>query len=183
MAVITGSLLTAPYLSFALPKMDGNPGSCKDTGKRSGEGGLMVNKCCWSEQVKPGTGAGGGDKVFYCQECEDGGTRGYINCTDPEQDRDKGRSLPPMSGNLNNGQISDDPVISNNGNSIPNSIPKGGLDGGFEQLQTNNNIIQSTTTPDPGKDKNNIPTTEDQTENQTESLSSIKERLIASSIV
>lgn len=78
--------------------------------------------------MKPGTGAGGTDKEFYCKDCEDGGMRGYINCTDQElQYRDKGISLPPMSGNLNNGQISYDSLTSNNDNPNLSTVPKGGL--------------------------------------------------------
>jgi hypothetical protein len=174
-AIIITSVILAPSFSLALPNREGKPGACNDTGRHSGPNGLMVVKCCWSETVKPGTGAGGTNKEFYCQECEDGGTRGYINCGDPElQYRNGGKPLPPLSGTINNGQISDDSLTSNNDNPNSGIGPKGGLAGGFDDIQSNNNnIIQST--PDSDADESTTVTTntpQDRTSNvQTENAS------------
>jgi hypothetical protein len=41
-------------------------------------------ECCWDERVPPGTGVYGRDFEIYCSTCENGGTRGMINCSDPE---------------------------------------------------------------------------------------------------
>ncbi len=150
-ALVLVMIASLPIVN-ALPKMDPeDPGICLDTGKKSGSVGAAVFKCCWHELVSPGTGGVGEnlDKEEYCMECEDGGTRGYINCTDPElQYRDGGKPLPPLSGTINNGQISDNPLTSNNDNPNPGIAPKGGLAGGIENLQSNNNMIQAS--PDSG---------------------------------
>lgn len=117
----------------ALPKMDpGDPGICIDTGKKQGPNGAAVVNCCWHESVPPGTGGLGEnlDKEEYCMECEDGGTRGYINCTDPElqyrDDGNSGKPRPSLSDTLNNGQISDDPQAEEDRN--PNISPTDGIE-------------------------------------------------------
>lgn len=130
------AMMASPSIVNALPKMDpGDPGVCLDTGKKQGPNGAAVFQCCWHESVPPGTGGLGEnlDKEEYCMECEDGGTRGYINCTDPElQYRDGGsggKPRPSISDTLNNGQISDDPVTSNSGGNInPQITSNGGLE-------------------------------------------------------
>jgi hypothetical protein len=130
----------------ALPKMDpGDPGICIDTGKKQGPNGAAVVNCCWHESVPPGTGGVGEnlDKEEYCMECEDGGTRGYINCTDPElqyrDDGSSGKPRPSLSDTLNNGQISDDPQVEANGN------PATSANAGVEDDTLNDN----------GKNRNN----------------------------
>ncbi|HYG00356.1 MAG TPA: hypothetical protein VD815_09700 [Candidatus Saccharimonadales bacterium] len=139
------ALVYSPITTYALPNREGKPGSCYPTGQQTGPHGAQVVKCCWQEQVPPGTGAGGTDREYYCQECEDGGTRGYVNCTDPElQYREGSKPFPPLSGNINDGQISDAPLTGNNDNPNLGIAPKGGLAGGIEDLQSNNNIIQAT---------------------------------------
>ncbi|WP_415311994.1 hypothetical protein [Candidatus Nitrosocosmicus sp. FF01] len=115
------AMVASPPIVYALPKMDpGDPGICIDTGKKQGPNGAAVFNCCWHESVPPGTGGVGEnlDKEEYCMECEDGGTRGYINCTEPElQYRDGGsddKPRPPISDTLNNGQIFDDTQAEDN---------------------------------------------------------------------
>ena len=128
------SLVSSPPIVNALPKMDpGDPGICNDTGKKQGPLGAAVVKCCWHESVPPGTGGIGEnlDKEEYCMECEDGGTRGYINCTDPElQYRDGGKPVPQLSDTINSGQISDDPEAGDDRN--PSIPPTEGVNDGSE---------------------------------------------------
>jgi hypothetical protein len=75
-----------------------------------------------------------------------------------------------LSGTINNGQISDDPLTSNNDNPNPGIASKGGLAGGIENLQSNNNMIQAS--PDSGEDGSTT-ATEDEAKNlpQTENVS------------
>ncbi|WP_458745976.1 hypothetical protein [Candidatus Nitrosocosmicus sp. T] len=77
-------------LSITLSNVDAVPNksndketTCKSTGKESANG-LEIVECCWFDFVKPGTGFGGGSVEEYCSECEDGGSRGKINCSEPE---------------------------------------------------------------------------------------------------
>ena len=177
--VLIVAVASSPSVTFALPKMDvGDPGNCVGSGEFGGPNGLEVVDCCWFEKVDPGSGGYGPDKSqeLYCMNCQDGGDRGYINCTDPElQYRDGGKPLPPLSGTINNGQISDDPANSNNNDSPnPGIGPKGGLAGGIDDIQSNDNIIQSP--PDSDADESTTVTTNTQdrtsdvqTENTSES--------------
>jgi hypothetical protein len=75
--------LTFSY-AYAVPNLSNDPGStCQSTGKKS-DNGLELVECCWTAKVKPGTGLFGNDFEIYCSECENGGSRGNINCSDPE---------------------------------------------------------------------------------------------------
>lgn len=141
----------------ALPKMDpGDPGICIDTGKKQGPNGAAVVNCCWHESVPPGTGGIGEnlDKEEYCMECEDGGTRGNINCTDPElQYRDggsDGKPRPHLSDTLNNDQISDDPQAGDNQN--PGTSSTEGVEVGMsnDNNEDGNNEDTSNTIPTKG---------------------------------
>lgn len=108
-----------------------------DMGKKQGSLGAAVFKCCGHESVPSGTGGVGEnlDKEEYCIECEDGGTRGYINCTDPElQYRDGGKPVPPLSYTINNGQIYDDPEAGDDRN--PGIPPTGGVE---DETENNEN--------------------------------------------
>ena len=151
------TVASSPSVTFALPKMDaGDPGGCTETGDFAGPNGLAVINCCWYEKVEPGTGGYGPDKSqeMYCMNCEDGGDRGNINCSDPElQYRQGGKPLPPISGTIDNGQISDDPSTSNNDNQNPDIAPKGGLTDRIDDLQSsNNNILEAIPESNEGDD-------------------------------
>jgi len=149
------AMVANPSIVSALPKMDpGDPGICLDTGKKQGPNGVAVVKCCWHESVPPGTGGVGEnlDKEEYCMECEDGGTRGYINCTEPElqyrDDVSDGKPRPSLSDTLNNGQISDDPQTGDNRNPATSPSNEVGDDtsndnNGNDNSDDNSNTITS----------------------------------------
>ncbi len=83
-ATFAAALICSPIITFAVPnRSNSGLASCTSTGKNS-PGGLSLVQCCWHESVPKGTGFEGGDKEMYCSDCENGGTRGYINCSDPE---------------------------------------------------------------------------------------------------
>ena len=96
--IVSISLLNA----YAVPNLSNEKSTqCLPTGKKSANG-LELVECCWAVFVKPGTGFQGGDVELYCSECENGGTRGYINCSEPELDYRKApttdESTPPKDG-------------------------------------------------------------------------------------
>jgi hypothetical protein len=65
------------------------------------------------------------DKEEYCIKCEGWRTRGHINCTGPELKYcDGGKPLSLLLGPLNNGQISVDPLTSDNTDVSPEIYPK-----------------------------------------------------------
>ena len=177
--VLIVAVASSPSVTSALPKWDlDDPASCSNLSSE-GPTGLPLFKCCWYEKVPPGTGGVGEEKdqEIYCSECEDSDD-GWISCTDPElQYRDGGgKPLPPLSGTINNGQISDDPSSSNNNdNPNPGIGPKGGLAGAIDDIQSNNNIIPAP--PDADADESTTVTTNTpqdrtsdiQTENTSES--------------
>jgi hypothetical protein len=81
-------LISSPSSTFSAPWDGRSAGSvvCDSTGGQSANG-LALVECCWHEKVTPGTGDPrfeNADYERYCSECEDGGTRGKINCSDPE---------------------------------------------------------------------------------------------------
>ncbi len=177
--VLVVAVASSPSVTSAIPNRSNDTNAwCLPTGNSTANGGEEV-ECCWAEKVPPGTGGiGDNNYELYCSNCENGGTRGNINCSDPElQYRQEGKPLPPISGTINNGPISDDPASSNNNdNSNPGIGPKGGLAGGIDDIQSNNNnIIQSP--PDSDADESTTvttntpqdPTSEVQTENASES--------------
>jgi hypothetical protein len=176
--VLIIAVASSPSITSAIPNRSNDTNAwCSPTGNSTANGGEEV-ECCWAEKVTPGTG-GVGDNNYetYCSNCENGGTRGNINCSDPElQYRQIGKPLPPISGTINSGQISDDTINSNNNdNPNPDMGPNEGLERGSDDIQRNNNNIQSP--PDSEADESTIVTTntprdqspEVQTENTSES--------------
>jgi hypothetical protein len=78
-SVLVIALIYAPSSTFSVPNL-ANTGNatCKPAGKSAA--GLQLKKCCWqTTEGYPGTRK----DVTYCSTCEDGGTRGMINCTEP----------------------------------------------------------------------------------------------------
>jgi hypothetical protein len=107
--VLIVAVATSPSVTSAIPnRSNEHYATCLPTGNPTGNGGQEV-QCCWLEKVPPGTGGvGNGDWEEYCSNCENGGTRGNINCSDPElQYRQGGKPLPPITGTINNGPNSD----------------------------------------------------------------------------
>jgi hypothetical protein len=79
MSVLVIALIYAPSSTFSVPNFDQYDSRCKPTGKNSAAG-LQLSKCCWTTtEGYPGTRK----EVTYCSTCENGGTRGMINCTEP----------------------------------------------------------------------------------------------------
>jgi hypothetical protein len=77
-------LFYSPHTTYAVPNMSNDHSTnCTSTGKHS-QNGLMLVKCCWYnyEDILKDTN----NKVKYCSTCEDGGTRGKINCTEPAKE-------------------------------------------------------------------------------------------------
>ena len=193
--VLVVAVASSPSITSAIPNRSNDADAwCSPTFNETANGGEEV-QCCWYEQVPPGTGWNETDSELYCSNCENGGTRGNINCSDPElqyrqvgkplppisgtinngQNPDGGKPLPPISGTINNGQISDDSITSNNNdNPNPGMGFNEGLEGGSDDIQRNNNNIQSP--PDSEADESTTVTTntpqdqspEVQTENTSE---------------
>ena len=70
--------------AYAVPNLSNSPEAyCNSTGEQSPNGLEMV-RCCWWVAVEPGKGYEGTGDEYYCSECENGGSRGYINCSEPE---------------------------------------------------------------------------------------------------
>jgi hypothetical protein len=158
--VLVVAVASSPSVTSAIPNRSNDTDAwCSPTGNSTANGGEEV-ECCWAEKVTPGTGgAGDNDHEIYCSACENGGTRGNINCSDPElQYRQVGKPLPPLSDTIDNAPLSDAPDSSNNnGNTNAGIGSKGGLAGGIDDIQNNNNIIQST--PDSDADEPTTATT------------------------
>ncbi|HYF99156.1 MAG TPA: hypothetical protein VD815_03605 [Candidatus Saccharimonadales bacterium] len=122
---LTAAIVISPTITFAVPNNSNHPNAtCLPTGKQTPNGGEEV-ECCWTVDVAPGTGVGGQSYELYCSECENGGTRGYINCSEPSLQYRDGKPLPPLSGNINDGEISDDPEAGDDPN--PGIPPRGGV--------------------------------------------------------
>jgi hypothetical protein len=74
-SILVIAIIYSPSATFGVPNYSNHPNAvCSPTGGKSGPLGLEENKCCW----KLNTGQ------VYCSTCENGGTRGMINCSDPE---------------------------------------------------------------------------------------------------
>lgn len=70
--------------AYAVPNLSNDPSAdCNSTGKKS-PNGLELVRCCWYVAVEPGKGYEGTGDEYYCSECENGGSRGNINCSEPE---------------------------------------------------------------------------------------------------
>ena len=141
------ALVYSPYSALSVPNRS-NTVNCAPTGKQS-ENGLQLVKCCWAEKVPPGTGRDGSDHEIYCSECEDGGTRGKINCSDPELQYFKtggrlGQLADPLQdgGTLEQLQPSSPPPV---------STPKAGGDDSI--FSSDNQILQQQ--PDQGATQTN----------------------------
>jgi hypothetical protein len=81
MFVLVIMLVYGPAITYSVPNESNNAAraDCKSTGKQS-QNGLALVKCCWkTTEGYPGLRK----EVTYCSTCEDGGTRGKINCSDP----------------------------------------------------------------------------------------------------
>ena len=78
--VLIAVLVYSPAITYSVPnRSNSSSADCKSTGKQS-QNGLALVKCCWkTTEGYPGLRK----DVTYCSTCEDGGTRGKINCTDP----------------------------------------------------------------------------------------------------
>lgn len=135
MATFAAALICGPIITFAVPnRSNSGVASCQSTGKQS-SGGLQLVQCCWHESVPKGTGFEGGDKEMYCSECENGGTRGYINCSDPElQFREK--PLTSDLGGFPKTGVLDQPKTSDERDVLSN-LDKGG--GVLDQTETSPN--------------------------------------------
>jgi hypothetical protein len=108
-------LVYTPSSTFAVPNRS-NDQRCSPTGQQTPNGGQEV-RCCWFESVPPGTGYDGSDQEIYCSECEDGGTRGKINCNDPYLSfRDVPKGTVPLQGG---GVLEDPPTPSPSGPAPP----------------------------------------------------------------
>jgi hypothetical protein len=97
-SMLTVVLVYSPSSTFSVPnRSNDSVADCKPTGKQS-ENGLALVKCCWKHtEGFPRT------TVTYCSTCEDGGTRGKINCTDPVKEftgRIPSDIVPPQDGVL-----------------------------------------------------------------------------------
>jgi hypothetical protein len=81
------TLFYSPSITFAIMNSANEPfATCTPAGKSDGSSGSssvpadrQLVKCCWLAYVDAG------EVQTYCSTCEDGGTRGKINCTDPVQ--------------------------------------------------------------------------------------------------
>jgi hypothetical protein len=86
--IITFVLAYGPstVVVLGLDNRANDPGAICSAPKGQSENGLALVECCWAEDVPEGTGnpEAGGNAEIYCSICEDGGTRGKINCSDPE---------------------------------------------------------------------------------------------------
>ena len=147
---LTAAMVIGPTITFAVPNRANEINTvCQPTGKQTPNGGEEV-ECCWTETVPPGTGYGGSNFEMYCNECENGGTRGYINCSDPSlqyRDGKPGASpgIPPTGG------ISDDPKADDDRN--PGIPPTEGIEDGIKSNNDNeggNNEDSSNTIPRKG---------------------------------
>jgi hypothetical protein len=127
-SVLVVALIYSPSSIFSVPNRSNDAGvDCEPTGKQS-KNGLALVECCWFEWVTPGTGIDGGNQEEYCSTCEDGGTRGKINCSDPELQFFVG-STPGLGVLPENGVLEQLPTP-------PSSGPIGPLQGGvLEQLE------------------------------------------------
>jgi hypothetical protein len=84
-SILTVMLIYGPSSAFGVPNRSNEPGThCYATGNKVGPTGSQEMECCWTEVVPPGTGRGGSNLELYCSTCQNGGTRGMINCSDPE---------------------------------------------------------------------------------------------------
>jgi hypothetical protein len=75
------AIIYSPSATFGIPNMSNEAfATCTPTGKQTSNGGQEV-ECCW-EAWSPNVGPAVVET--YCSTCENGGTRGMINCSDPE---------------------------------------------------------------------------------------------------
>jgi hypothetical protein len=82
-SILVVIIIYSPSATFGVDNKSNDPSAdCAPTGKQSANG-LALVECCWEVKVPPGTGWDGSDTEWYCSECEDGGTRGKINCSEP----------------------------------------------------------------------------------------------------
>jgi hypothetical protein len=138
-ATFAAALISGPIITFAVPNRSNSGGAtCTDTGRDS-PGGLAVVECCWIEQVPKGTGWNGGDTEMYCSECENAGSAGYVNCSDPELIFNK-KPITSESGGFPKGGVLQQPETSDGRDDLGNPDND---DGVLEQTET-----PTTQTPD-----------------------------------
>ena len=122
-STFTAILISNPITAFGVPNKSNDRATvCESTGKKSSNG-LELVQCCWFVEVSEGTGFEGGNEEWYCSECENGGTRGNINCSEPELQY---RTVPSVDGSVfpNNDIVTKDPqteqppVLSNRGTNL-----------------------------------------------------------------
>lgn len=134
-ATFAAALISGPIITFAIPNRSNEPGAnCYGTGKQSSNGAALF-ECCWIETVPPGTGHSGGDYEQYCSTCEDGGTRGMINCSDPELTYNK-KPLTSDLGGFPKGGVLEHPETSDKRGDLGNSDIDGII---VEQPETSSN--------------------------------------------
>src|SRR5687767_6492449 len=83
-SVLVIMLVYTPSITFAVSNQANSAfARCDPAGKSDGSGpvpaGRQLVKCCWEAYDD------NWNVQTYCSTCEDGGTRGKINCTDPVQ--------------------------------------------------------------------------------------------------
>ncbi len=108
--VLIIAVISSPSVTFAVPNQSNDSDThCTPTGEKS-DNGLELVKCCWFVKVKPGTGHWGADFEQYCSECENGGSRGKINCSEPELQY---RTAPTTDESVfpNNEGVAEDPQV------------------------------------------------------------------------
>jgi hypothetical protein len=98
-SILLVSLVYAPSSTFSVPNLaNSSSTTCKPAGKSAA--GLQLKKCCWqTTEGYPGTRK----DVTYCSTCEDGGTRGMINCTEPTKQSSTSRLTDDIIARLGEG--------------------------------------------------------------------------------
>jgi hypothetical protein len=146
-ATLAAVLISGPIITFAVPnRSNSGLALCTDTGKDS-PGGLAIVQCCWNESVPKGTGYNGGDKEMYCSDCEDAGSGGYVNCSDPELQY-KEKPLTSESGGFPKGGALQQPDNPTRGDDISNPDNDGGV---LDQTETSPNIGNTGNIPQNGE--------------------------------
>jgi hypothetical protein len=116
-SILLVALVYAPSSTISVPNL-ANHGSttCKPAGKSAA--GLQLKKCCWqTTEGYPGTRK----DVTYCSTCEDGGTRGMINCTEPTKQSSTTRLTDDIIARLGEGHTFEQIQPTDQGIQLPKS--------------------------------------------------------------
>jgi hypothetical protein len=147
-AIFAAALISGPIITFAVPnRSNSGLALCQPTGKTNSSTGAQLVQCCWHESVPKGTGYAGGDKEMYCSECDNGGTRGYINCSNPELQY-KEKPITSESGGFPKGGVLQQPDNPNRGDDISNPDNDGEI---LDQTETSSNIGNTGNVPQNGE--------------------------------